>query len=459
MTRLFLGHLVDVPTDPFAGWSEDEARTGPPPGDDALRVVENGAVAVDASGRIVDLGPAATVRSRCPKAEVAAAGGWWLPGLVDAHVHYPQLAVVGVMGLRLLDWLRDRTWPHEARFSDAAFARVEAERFLAALARNGTTSAMVFGAHQATAMEAFFAAADASGLRITSGLVLGDRELPAELTTDAPRALAESHRLIERWHGRGRLRYAVTPRFAVSATDDLLAACGELLRDGPSDLWLTTHLNETPEEIAYVGDAFPQAQDYLDVYDRYGLIGPRSVLAHDVHPRDRELARMARAGAAVCHCPGSNHFIGSGLFPLARHLAAGVRTALGTDVGGGPGFSLLREARLAYETQMLLAADGVRLGAARALWMATGAGARALGLDESVGDLTPGKRADLVHIVPREGSTLAERLDRATDALDAVGALIALAGEADVAGTWVDGRAVHGPRESSAPARAARSDR
>ena len=446
MHRLFLGHLVDVPTDPFAAWSGDEARSGPPPGDDALRVVEDGAIAVDDAGRIVEVGPAATVRPRYPGAEVAATGGWWLPGFVDAHVHYPQLAVVGIMGLRLLDWLRERTWPHEARFSDADFARVEAERFLAALARNGTTTAMVFGAHQATAMDAFFAAADASGLRVTSGLVLGDRELPAGLTTEAPRALAESRRLIERWHGRGRLRYAVTPRFAVSATDDLLAACGELLRDGPSDLWFTTHLNETPEEIAYVGDAFPQAHDYLDVYDRHGLVGPRSVFAHDVHPQDRELTRMAQAGAAVCHCPGSNHFIGSGLFPLARHLAAGVRTALGTDVGGGPGFSLLREARLAYETQMLLGADGVRLGAARALWLATAAGARALGLGDSVGDLTPGKRADLVHIVPRDGSTLAERLDRANGVLDAVGALIALAGEADVDGTWVDGRAVHEAR-------------
>lgn len=442
MHRLFLGHLVDVPTDPFAGWSESEARTGPPPGDGALRVVEDGAVAVDDAGRIVDAGPAASVRQRHPGADVAASGGWWLPGLVDAHVHYPQLAVVGIMGLRLLDWLRDRTWPHEARFSDPSVARVEAERFLAALGRNGTTTAMVFGAHQATAMDTFFAAADASGLRIASGLVLGDRELPAELTTDPERALEESRRLIETWHGRGRLRYAVTPRFAVSATDDLLAACGELLRDGPPDLWFTTHVNETPEEIAYVGEAFPWARDYLDVYDRHGLIGPRSVLAHDVHPRDRELDRMAEVDAAVCHCPGSNHFIGSGLFPLARHLAAGVRTALGTDVGGGPGFSLLGEARRAYETQMLLGSDGVRLGAARALWLATGAGARALGLDDAIGDLTPGKRADLVHIRPREGSTLAERLDEAAGALDAVGAMISLAGEADVAGTWVDGRAV-----------------
>jgi len=391
------------------------------------------------------------VRARHPSAEVVASGGWWLPGLIDAHVHYPQLAVLGVMGLRLLDWLRQRTWPHEARLSDPALARTEADAFLAALARNGTTSAMVFGAHQKVAMDAFFDAAEASGLRITAGLVLGDRELPDALLSDPDRAIAESRELIERWHGRGRLRYAVTPRFAVSAGDAMLAACGALLRDGPDDLWFTTHLNETPEEIAYVRGAFPAARDYLDVYDRHGLIGPRSVVAHDVHPTDAELARLAETRAVACHCPGSNHFIGSGLFPMARHLAAGARAALGTDVGGGPGFSLLREARLAYETQMLLGDDGVRLGPARALWLATGAGASALGLADLVGDLTPGKRADLAWIAPRVGSTLAERLDRATDPLDAAGALIALAGEADVAGTWVDGERVHA-RHDAVPA-------
>ena len=441
MTRLFLGRLLDVPRDPFASWTRDESLLARP-GDDALRIVEDGALAVE-DGRIVDAGPAVEVRARHPGAEVAASGGWWLPGLVDAHVHYPQLAVLGVMGLRLLDWLRDRTWPHEARFSDPSFARAEAETFLAALARAGTTTAMVFGAHQRVAMDAFFAAAEASGLRITAGLVLGDRELPPALRSDPERALTESRELIERWHGRGRLRYAVTPRFAVSAGDAMLAACGELLRDGPDDLWFTTHLNETPEEIAYVRGAFAGARDYLDVYDRHGLIGARSVLAHDVHPSDAELVRLAETRAVVCHCPGSNHFIGSGLFPMARHLDAGVRMALGTDVGGGPGFSLLREARLAYETQMLRGDDGVRMGPARALWLATGAGAEALGLADLVGDLTPGKRADLAWIAPRSGTTLAERLARATDPVDAAGALIALASEADVAGAWVDGQRVH----------------
>ncbi len=439
MTRLFLGHLLDVPTDPFAaGRAIDPA--GAPASNDALRALHDGGVAV-AGGRIVDAGPAAELRRRHPQAPVEASGGWIVPGLVDAHVHYPQLGVMGVMGLRLLEWLRTRTWPYEAGFSDPELARREARTFLTALARNGTTSAMVFGAHQPSAMDVFFAEAAASGLRITAGVALGDRELPEALRTDPERAVAASAERIERVHGRGRLRYAVTPRFAVSASDPLLAACGELLRSR-DDLWFTTHLNETPEEIAYVRRAFPDARDYLDAYDRHGLVGPRSVFAHDVHPEERELARLAESRAVVCHCPGSNQFIGSGLFPMRRHLAHGVRMALGTDVGGGPGFSLLREARTAYQTQMLLGEAGVRLDPARLLWLATAGGAAALGLADETGDLAVGKAADLVQLRPPERGTLAERLRHAVSAEDALAALLTLGDEADVAGTWVAGRRV-----------------
>lgn len=442
MTRLFLGHLLHVPVDPFAGAAaaaragarEDELPTG------MLAATYDGALAVE-DGRIVDAGPAGEVRSRHPDARVACAGGWLLPGFVDAHVHYPQLGVMGAMGLRLLEWLRERTWPHEARFSDTAFARDQARTFLTTLARHGTTTAMVFGAHQAVAMDAFLDEAASSGLRVTAGLALGDRELPPELRTDPERARRESAALIERHHGRGRLRYAVTPRFAVSAGDALLAAAGELLRTA-DDLWFTTHLDETPEEIAYVRNAFPAARDYTDVYDRHGLLGPRSVFAHVVHASDRELARLAASRSVACHCPGSNQFIGSGLFPMRRHLAHGVRMALGTDVGGGPGFSLLREARTAYQTQMLLGTEGTRLDPARLLWLVTAGGAAALGLEGEVGDLAPGKAADLVALRPPEHGTLAERLRHAVSAEDALAALLTLGDEGDVAGTWVAGEAV-----------------
>jgi len=433
MTRLFRGTLLHVPDDPFAEQGGGAKR---------LHLVEDGALAVR-SGRIVDAGDATAVRARNPGAETAVTGGWLLPGFVDAHVHYPQLGVMGALGLRLMDWLRQRTWPHEARFADAAFARAEAEGFLAALARNGTTTALVFGAHQALAMEEFFAAADASSLRITTGLTLGDRELPSELRTDPERARQESTELLQRWHGHNRLRYAVTPRFAVSASDELLATCGALLRGGPDGLWFTTHLNESPDEVAFVRNAAPTARDYLDVYDRHGLLGPRSVFAHDVHPSERELARLAETRSVVCHCPGSNRFIGSGLFPLRRHLQHGVRLALGSDVGGGPSFLILNEARAAYETQMQLGEEGVRLDAATLLWLATAGGAHALGLGDQVGDFATGKQADLVQLTPRPGGTLDARLRHAGGADDAAAALIALVGEADVTGSWVAGRRVY----------------
>ncbi|MEX2501315.1 MAG: guanine deaminase, partial [Trueperaceae bacterium] len=356
MTTLLAGHLLHVPRDPFVDRSKRSEASGTRDrwviaDPDALHAVHDGAVAI-VSGTIRATGALHELRDRFPDATVDRTGGWIVPGFVDGHVHYPQLPVMGAMGLTLMDWLRERTFPHEARFADATFAAREARAFLTALARNGTTAAMVFGAHFAPAMEAFFAEAAASGLRISAGLTLGDRELPDAMRTDPARAIAESGALIARWHGRGRLRYAVTPRFAVSASDALLAACGELLADH-DDLWFTTHLNEMPAEIAYVRDAFPAARDYLDVYDAHGLVGPRSVFAHDVHPSDRELQRLSEARAVVCHCAGSNQFVGSGLFPLRRHLDHGVRVMLGSDVGGGPSFHLLAEARTAYQAQML----------------------------------------------------------------------------------------------------------
>ncbi|MDZ7799339.1 MAG: guanine deaminase [Trueperaceae bacterium] len=441
MTTLLAGHLLHVPRDPFAAGAA-------PAGAGALEAVQDGAIAVR-DGRIVATGPAGDLRARFPDAPLEQTGGYMLPGLVDGHVHYPQLPVMGVMGLRLLDWLRRRTLPFETRYADADFARAQARTFLGALARNGTTSAMVFGAHQPDAMAAFFEEAAASGLRVTAGLTLGDRELPPALQLPPAEAVRASRELIARWHGRGRLRYAVTPRFAVATSDAMLAACGELL-GSHQDLWFTTHLNETPDEIAYVRAAFPAARDYLDAYDRHGLIGPRSVLAHDVHPAERELARLGESRAVVCHCPGSNQFIGSGLFPMRRHLAHGVRLMLGSDVGGGPGFGMPGEARTAYQTQMLLGEEGAPLDAERLLWLLTAGGAAALGLSDQVGDLSPGKEADLVVLRPPAHGTLAARLQHAVDAEDALAALLALSSEADVARTLVAGETVWDARTAGA---------
>lgn len=422
MTIVLRGHLFHTPRDPFSE-----------PG--ALEVL-SGAVALDGE-RIGALGTLNEVQRRYPDAPVLGDGGdYLLPGFVDTHVHYPQLPVVGAMGLTLLDWLRERTLPEEARLGDTGYARRVARGFLRALARNGTTTALVFGAHQPGAQEVFFDEAEASGLRITSGLVLGDRLLRPELEADPEDCYRESERLLRRWHAHGRLRYAVTPRFALSCSEGVLEAAGALLRRYP-EAYFQTHLNESPAEIAQVRALFPWARDYLETYERFGLVGAHSVFAHNVHVTDDELARLGAARAAVAHCPSSNMFIGSGLFPLRRHLAHGVRVALGSDVGGGTGFSLFKEGLMGYQGQMLQP-DGQRLGPAELLYLATRAGALALGL-EGLGDLGVGRQADLLLLRPPEDSTLAEVLAQSPSAEASLGALFTLAREESVREVFVAG--------------------
>ncbi len=363
-------------------------------------------------------------------------GAFILPGFVDTHVHLPQLAVVGSIGKSLLEWLAEDALPEELRWADPQHARTGSREFLSRLLRNGTTSCLAFGSHFPEAMEIFFGEAETSGLRVTSGLVLGDTNLPEGLLTDAERALQESRRLAGKWHGRGRLRYAVTPRFTVSATSGLLAACGELLAENP-DLFFTTHLNEMPAEIDVVLAANPAAGDYLATYEAHGLLTRRSLFAHNVHPTDSELARLAAADSSVCHCPGSNMFLGSGLFPLRRHLEHGVRVALGSDVGAGTSYSLPGEALHTHMHQMLLP-DGLRLEPAQLLHLATRAGAEALELDDC-GSFEVGMQFDAVVLAAPAGSTLAARLPRATGPEDALSALITLSREESVRSVYVAG--------------------
>jgi guanine deaminase len=345
------------------------------------------------------------------------------------------------MGLGLLDWLRTRTLPEEARLSDAGYACETARRFVHGLLANGTTTALVFGSHFAEAQEALFAEAERSRLRVTSGLVVSDRNLLDALHVSPERAHADSLGLIERWHGRGRLRCAVMPRFSVSCTEGMLEACGSLL-DGRPDLLFSTHVNESREEVEKVAELFPWSRDYLETYERFGLIADRSVLAHDVHPSGVELARLAAARASVAHCPSSNGFLGSGIFPMRRHHEAGVRFALGTDVGAGTGLSVLKEGLMAYHGQMVRP-DGLACGPAHLLHLATAAGAAALGLEDEIGDLRPGRSADLVLIRPPRGSTLETVLRHSPSAEATLGALFTLAREESVARVWVGGEVVY----------------
>jgi guanine deaminase len=406
----------------------------------ALATFTDGALAICA-GRIAACGDYIAVRAQYPDAMVRdLRGGCILPGLIDTHVHFPQLRITGGLGHSLPDWLDMVALPEETRMADPARARAVAREFVHGLASHGTTTALVFGAHFAEATAELFEAASRRGLRLISGLVLSDRLLSPCLlqTTDA--AWRDSTSLIERYHGTGRLSYAVTPRFAASAGEPMLEVCQTLLRENPS-LIFTTHINENLAEIEQVTLLFPQASDYLAVYEKYDLIGRRSVLAHSVHTDAAQLARLAAQNACIAHCPCSNAALGSGIFPMRRHLDSQVRFALGTDIGAGTGFGLLKEALQAYLLQRI-APEPITLSAAQMLWLATRAGAEALSLEEETGDFTVGKAADLVYFRPSPGTTLHAVLANTDEPERILAALLTLAGPDSVGEVRVEGDTV-----------------
>ena len=420
---IYRARVFDTPDNPFAGGR--------------LRSASDIALVVD-DGLITSRTDFDTARTAHPEAQVVdLRDGVLIHGLVDTHVHLPQVRAIGHLGKPLLDWLDQCALPEEAKLGDPAYAEAVAGEFLTGLISAGTTSAMVFGSHFASAMDIFFSAAAEAGLRVTSGLVTSDRNLPQALLTDVDRSIAEGQALIDAWHGKGRLRYAVTPRFSFSAGPELLAAGGQLVAENPG-IWVTSHLNENVDEVAGVADLHPESCDYLDTYDRAGLLSRRTVLAHNVHPQDRELERMAEVGAVAAHCPTSNSALASGFFPLRRHLDAGVRVALGSDVGAGTGFNLLKEGVQSYFMQQLDPSGGVALTSAHLLYLATAAGAEALELDE-VGHLSVGKRFDAVLVRPAAGQPLDVGICNAADDADAMAKIFAMGTPADIAEVWIDG--------------------
>ena len=407
----------------------------------ALQSHEDGGLLVR-DGRIVASGSFETVRRADTDAAVVDwRGGLVLPGFVDTHVHALQLRIIGRLGRSLLDWLEHVALPEEVRMADVGYATDTARRFVGALAAHGTTTALVFGSHFAAATAALFEAAEAAGLRIISGLVVSDRFLPRALLQTIEDAYRDSTALIRRFHRRGLLLYAATPRFALSTTEAMLEMCQTLTREHDG-LRVQSHINEDQDEIAQVAEQFPWARDYLGVYERYGLTGARAVLAHNVHATDSELERLAATGTSIAHCPSSNAALGSGIFPFSRHLNANVRVALGTDVGGGTGLGMMKEGLQAYLMQRV-AADGVVLDAARMLYLSTLAGAEALGLAEEIGSLCPGKAADFVYLRPPAGSVLEAVRQHASGAEESLAALFTLGGAESVREVRVDGSVVY----------------
>nr|WP_300144065.1 guanine deaminase [Propionicimonas sp.] len=402
-----------------------------------LRVDEDAGLLVT-DGIITARGPFAELfRAHPDEPVVRLRDGLLLPGFVETHAHFPQVRAIGGLGLPLLDWLQRYALPEELKLADPEYAAAVAEEFVLGLLRAGTTTVLAFGAHFAPAMDRLFEAATRWGIRLVSGLVVSDRTLPEDLLTTPDQAYADGLRLARRWHGRRRLGYAVTPRFSLSCSEEMLESCAALLTSVEGARF-TSHLNENLDEIEGVRRAFGTAT-YLDTYSRPGLVGAGSVFAHNVHPEAAELDALADAGASVAHCPTSNAMLGSGLFPLRQHLEHGVRVSLGSDVGAGTGFSLLKEGLQAHMTQELRGEDGYPLTAVRLLYLATGAGASALGMDGLIGELGVGRQFDAQWISPQANPTLAMSLRNAESAEDALAKVFTLGTPADVAAVWIGG--------------------
>ena len=400
---------------------------------------EDGVLVID-NGQVLQVGPAAELLPKLRDVEIKHyADALITPGFIDTHIHYPQTGMIASYGEQLLDWLNTYTFPTEKQFADKAHASDVAAIFLKELLRSGTTTALVFGTVHPQSVDAFFEAAQALNLRMIAGKVLMDRNAPDYLTDTAESGYVESKELIERWHGKGRLHYAVTPRFAPTSTPEQLTLAGKLLGEYP-DLYMHTHLSENRKEIEWVKELFPERKGYLDVYDHHKLIGPRAVFAHGVHLCDEECQRLAETGSAVAFCPTSNLFLGSGLFDLNKLEAHGVRVGLGTDVGAGTSFSQLQSLNEAYKIMQL---QGKKLDPFKSLYLATLGGAEALYLDDKLGNFTPGKDADFLVLDYHATPLLSYRMQQARSLEERLFALCMLGDDRSVLETFAAGRSVH----------------
>ena len=424
VAELLLGQVLSYDGDPFA--------VGP----DAAHHETHGAVLIE-RGLITATGPADRLCAQHPQARITDHGSALISaGFVDAHVHYPQTAIIASWGKRLIDWLNLYTFPEEMRFSDPAYATEIAERYVTLALAHGTTSFCSYATIHPTSVDAIFTAAGARGMRAYAGKTCMDRNAPEGLRDTAQSAYDDSKRLLDHWHGQGRLSYVITPRFAPTSTPEQLAALGGLWSERP-DCLMQTHLSEQPDEIQWVKDLFPQSRDYLDTYEAQGLLREGALYGHAIHLTPREKSRLIDAGASLIHCPTSNTFIGSGLFDmtLAKHL----RTGLATDTGGGSSFSMLRTMASAYEVAQL---RGQALHPAQLWWLATQGSARALHAETKIGNVAKGMEADLVVIDLASTPAIAQASARATDIWQAIFPTIMLGDDRAVRATYIAGNQV-----------------
>lgn len=400
---------------------------------------EDGLLVID-NGQVANVGHAADLLPTLKGVDITEYRDALItPGFIDTHIHFPQTGMIASYGEQLLDWLNTYTFPTEQQFADKAHAAQVAGIFLKELLRNGTTTALVFGSVHKQSVDAFFEAAEALNLRMIAGKVLMDRNAPDYLTDTAESGYADSKELIERWHGKGRLHYAVTPRFAPTSTPEQLELAGKLFGEYP-DLYMHTHLSENLKEIEWVKALFPERKGYLDVYDHFKLIGARSVFAHGVHLCDDECKRLAETGSAVAFCPTSNLFLGSGLFDLNKLEEYGVRVGLGTDVGAGTSFSQLQSLNEAYKVMQL---QGKKLDPFKSLYLATLGGANALYLDDKLGNFLPGKDADFVVLDYNATPLISYRMQQAKTLEERLFALTMLGDDRAIKQTFAAGQSVH----------------
>lgn len=422
MADLLLGQVLRFTADPFEA------------GETAAHHESHGAILVE-NGRIIATGPADDLRRRHPQARLHDYGRALITaGFIDAHVHYPQTAIIASWGKRLIDWLNSYTFPEEMRFADPAYAEVIANRYLDLATAHGTTTVCTYATIHPASVDAIFTAAQTRGMRLYAGKTCMDRNAPAGLCDTAQSAYDDSKALLEKWHGVDRLSYVITPRFSPTSTPEQLAALGALWREYP-DCLMQTHLSEQTDEIAWVRDLFPQSRDYLDTYEAQGLLREGAVYGHAIHLTDRERARLIDAGASLVHCPTSNTFIGSGLFDmsLARHL----RVGLATDTGGGSSFSMLHTMAAAYEVAQL---RGQALHPSQLIWLATVGSARALRAEDRIGNIAPGMEADLTILDLASTPAIAQATARAETIWEALFPTIMMGDDRAIRGLWIGGQ-------------------
>ncbi|WP_054007599.1 guanine deaminase [Cypionkella psychrotolerans] len=427
MTDILLGQVLSFAGDPFAD------------GPDAARHETHGAVAIQ-NGKIIASGPADPICAAYPQARVTDYGQCLISaGFIDAHVHYPQTAIIASWGKRLIDWLNSYTFPEEMRFADRAYADEVANRYLDLALAHGTTSMCSYATIHPESVDAFFTAAKARGLRAFAGKTCMDRNAPEGLRDTVQSAYDDSKRLLQKWHGQDRLSYVITPRFSPTSTPEQLAAMGQLWREYP-DCLMQTHLSEQVDEIAWVKELFPQSRDYLDTYETQGLLREGAVYGHAIHLTQREKDRLIEAGASLVHCPTSNTFIGSGLFDMS--LAHHLRVGLATDTGGGSSFSMLHTMAAAYEVAQL---RGEALHPSQLWWLATLGSARALHAEHQIGNIAPGMEADLTILDLQSTPAIEQATRRARDIWQAIFPTIMLGDDRAIRATWIGGKP-HSPR-------------